>query len=184
MRDLERCAFCGELTFSGIYVRADIQPNRKDNPVMQVKHPVVEWYLGFDDLWELMRVNYGTHNPFTQSGMWDIEHSHVEGVVMVVDAPPYRGVLLRVDEEANDDLVVDFLVIVTYGPRCNECDYQPYDACWWGEEWDGDLPLGWAAETMSALFTNATMNGIEKRHEDECSRLRYPDPEPEVDDDG
>ena len=55
---------------------------------MTTHHPVADWYLGFDDLWELMRVNWQQHNPFTQSGMWSAEPCEVLGISMVVDTPP------------------------------------------------------------------------------------------------
>jgi len=139
---------------------------------LQVSHPVVDWYLAFDDLWELMRVNWQTHNPFTQSGMWDVGDASVKGIVMVVDEPPYRGVLLRVDRDGEDD----YVAIVTYGPKCQECGYQPYNALWFGG--DDGLQLTWGAQTISDLIFNAEATGVEKLHTDECSHLTYDDEEP------
>lgn len=144
---------------------------------MTVQHPVADWYLGFDDLWELMRVNWQNHNPFTQSGMWAAGECEVLGISMVVDTPPYRGVLLQITEPDGEG---DFVVIATYGPKCNVCDYQPYDKLIYGS---GDEPgvLGWAAQAINALFDNARDNGIERAHNDGCSMAV--DTEVEDDDD-
>jgi hypothetical protein len=138
--------------------------------MLQVQHPVIDWYLAFDDLWEVMRVNWQTHNPFTQSGMWDVGESRVLGVVMVVDQPPFRGVVLRVE---NDD-IVDHVAIVTYGPKCQECGFQPYDALWFGGE-DRNESIGWGGSVITDLIDNAEANPPERLHTDECSHLVYPD---------
>lgn len=138
---------------------------------LQVLHPVVDWYLGFDDLWELMRVNWQTHNTFTQSGMWSAEDYEVKGLPFVVDSPPYRGVLLAVEHEG----ILDYVTIVTYGPKCNECGYQPYNAFWYGGDDDGALQ--WAADIVAQAVENAQANGVERLHTDECSHLTYPDEE-------
>lgn len=138
--------------------------------MLQVQHPVIDWYLAFDDLWEVMRVNWQTHNPFTQSGMWDVGESRVLGVVMVVDQPPFRGVVLRVE---SDD-IVDHVAIVTYGPKCQECGFQPYDALWFGGE-DRNESIGWGGSVITDLIDNAEANPPERLHTDECSHLVYPD---------
>ena len=143
---------------------------------MTVQHPVADWYLAFDDLWELMRVNWQTHNPFTQSGMWDAGDYTVKGIAMIVDQPPYRGVLLRVVQHGEDD---DCVAIVTYGPKCNECGYQPYNALGYGDE-DGDGALRWAANVIVEMISNAEDNGVERLHLDECSHLRYPEESDDV----
>lgn len=137
---------------------------------MVVQHPVVDWYLAFDDLWELMRVNWHQHNPFTQSGMWDANEFSVQGVLMIVDRPPYRGVLLHTQDGEGDD----YVAIVTYGPKCNECGYQPYNALWRNGD-DESEALTWAAEVITQMIGNAIEGGVEKLHNDECSHLRYPD---------
>ena len=134
--------------------------------IQQLQHPVVDWYLAFDDLWELMRVNWQTHNPFTQSGMWQAEEHVIKGIVMVVDQPPYRGVILRVDSNGEDNSVV----IVTYGPKCGECGYTPYNALWHAGD---DSPLIWGASVITDMVENAEDNGVDKRHLDECSHLTY-----------
>lgn len=136
---------------------------------VQVQHPVVEWYLAFDDIWELMRVNWHTHNPFTQSGMWDVEGATIKGIVLVVDTTPYRGVVLRVDNQGEDD----YVAIATYGPKCQECGYQPYNALWFGDG-EGDA-VAWGAKTISDMIFNAEATGVDRRHNDECSHLVYPD---------
>lgn len=151
---------------------------------LQVQHPVADWYLAFDDLWELMRVNWHTHNTFTQAGMWNAEDQIIGGILLVIDDPPYRGVLLRVEADGEDD----YITIVTYGPKCNECGYQPYNALWLGGDGEGEA-LIWSATTISQMIANAEESGVEKRHEDGCSHLRYVDdpeegPHAEVDDDG
>lgn len=143
---------------------------------LQVQHPVVDWYLAFDDLWELLRVNWQTHNPFTQSGMWTAGEAQVLGIVLVVDQPPYRGVVLQVQDDEGDDNVA----IVTYGPKCVECGYQPYNALW--SRCDEDMSvITWGAGVISDLIANATMTGVERLHNDECSHLVYPDEEAEDD---
>ena len=148
---------------------------------LQVQHPVADWYLGFDDLWELMRVNWHTHNTFTQAGMWSAGEYDVLGISLIVDRPPGRAVLLNVLTKEGDE---DYLVVVTYGPKCNECGYQPYNALSYG----GDAPdeaLIWATSVIIDMLNNANENGIEKLHEESCSCLRYPeeDGESTVDDD-
>jgi hypothetical protein len=142
---------------------------------MTVQHPVTDWYLAFDDLWELMRVNWQTHNPFTQSGMWAAGEHSVQGVLMVVDRPPYRGVLLHTQDGEADD----YATIVTYGPKCNECGYQPYNALWYGND-DSNGAVIWSSSVITDLIANAEDNPPEKLHEDGCSHLRYPE---EVSDD-
>jgi len=142
---------------------------------LQVQHPVADWYLAFDDLWELMRVNWHTHNTFTQSGMWDADqYNSVIGVLMVVDRPPYRGVVL----EVQDGEGVNFAVITTYGPKCNECGYQPYNAVWFGDE-DENAAIEWGGQAIAAMLANAIDNPPERLHTDECSHLTYPDEEDE-----
>jgi len=138
--------------------------------MLQVQHPVADWYLAFDDLWELMRVNWHTHNTFTQSGMWDAGTFSVQGILMVVDRPPYRGVLLHTQDGENDD----YAVIVTYGPKCHECGYQPYNMLQYGDD-DEHGVLAWAASVITELVDNANENGVERLHEDGCSHLTYPD---------
>ena len=145
---------------------------------LQVQHPVADWYLAFDDLWELMRVNWHSHNPFTQSGMWAAGDMTVFGIQMVVDTPPYRAVLLANGGEGTE---TDYLLVVTYGPKCNECGYQPYNALSYGDD-DPDEAIKWAASTITQLFDNAREGGVERQHNDECSHLRYDD-EAEQDDD-
>jgi hypothetical protein len=137
---------------------------------LQVSHPVVDWYLAFDDLWELLRVNWQTHNTFTQAGMWDANDCHVHGVVAVIDAPPNRSVLLAVRNGDGED---DFLLVATYGPRCQECSYQPHNSLWFGDN-DMDGALGWFGGASAAMFDNAE-GGVERLHNDECSHLTYPD---------
>lgn len=138
---------------------------------LQTQHPVSDWFLAFDDLWELMRVNWQQHNPFTQSGMWAAdEHHEVQGVLMIVDRPPYRGVLLEIEDGEG----VNFAVVVTYGPKCNECGYQPYNALWYGDESENDA-IKWGAETIAFMIANADENPPEKLHEDGCSHLTYSD---------
>lgn len=144
---------------------------------LQVQHPVPEWYLAFDDLWELMRVNWQTHNPFTQNGMWDAGEHSVQGVLMVVDRPPYRAVLLNVENGTD----VEYVAIVTYGPKCPECGYTPYNALWHQSDDGDDDAIVWGASTIAVMIDNARENGVERRHEDECSRLVYPDEEGEED---
>jgi hypothetical protein len=145
---------------------------------LQVDHPVADWYLQFDDLWELMRVNWQTHNTFTQAGMWQAGECVVLGLPMVIDTPPYRGVLLQITDGDGEG---DFIVITTYGPKCGECGYQPYDKLLYGS---ADMPgvLEWAAQAITAMFDNARDNGIERAHLDECSHLTYDDDEGEHDD--
>ena len=139
--------------------------------MLQVQHPVIDWYLAFDDLWEVMRVNWQTHNPFTQSGMWTVDQSaEIRGIVMVVDTPPFRGVVLQVALAGETDHVA----IVTYGPKCQECGFQPYDALWFGDE-SGDLGAVWGASVITDLIENAAENPPERLHTDECSHLVYPD---------
>ena len=139
---------------------------------LQVQHPVADWYLAFDDLWELMRVNWQTHNPFTQSGMWDAGGFGVRGILMVVDSPPYRGVLLQIDTDGERE----YIAIVTYGPKCNECGYQPYNALWYPSEGDDpirDEAIEWGAKTITQMISNAEEGGVERYHNDECSHLTY-----------
>ena len=145
---------------------------------MTVQHPVADWYLAFDDLWELMRVNWQTHNTFTQSGMWDAGDYIVKGIVLVVDSPPYRGVLLCVDLHGEDD----YVTIVTYGPKCGECGFTPYNAYWYGAD-DQDGALEAAITAFNASVVNAQANGIERLHEDDCSHLRYPETEDDDEED-
>lgn len=142
---------------------------------MQVQHPVADWYLAFDDLWELMRVNWQTHNPFTQSGMWNAGEYEVQGISLIVDRPPHRGVLLQIITPQHEP---DFMVVVTYGPKCNECGYTPYNALCFG---DGGFveAADWAMSAILDMFNNAEESGVEKRHEAECSCLRYPDDDDE-----
>jgi len=146
---------------------------------LQVQHPVVDWYLAFDDIWELLRVNWQTHNPFTQSGMWDAgDNNSVQGIVLVVDRPPYRGVVLSVQDGEGED----YVAITTYGPKCVECGYQPYNALW--SRCDEDISaITWGASIISDMIANAASTGIERLHNDECSRLVYPDEEGDDDDD-
>ncbi len=138
---------------------------------LQIQHPVAEWYLQFDDLWELMRVNWGNHNQFTQSGMWDAGGQTVEGIVMVIDTPPYRGVLLRVllDPESDER---DHVAIVTYGHKCAECGYQPYNALWSGGVEEVEA-IGWGGSIICDLIENAISNPPERLHHDGCSHLTY-----------
>lgn len=138
---------------------------------LQVQHPVADWYLQFDDLWELMRVNWHTHNTFTQSGMWDAGGFSVQGILMVVDRPPYRGVLLHTQDGETDD----YMVIVTYGPKCNECGYTPYNALGYGGDEDDGGALRWATNAIVEMISNANEGGIERLHEDGCSHLAYDD---------
>ena len=138
---------------------------------LQVQHPVADWYLGFDDLWDLMHVNWQTHNPFTQNGMWQAGDFIVHGIPLVVDTPPYRGVLLSISNDIGEG---DFAVITTYGPKCNECEYQPYNKVLYGSA-DEPGVLVWAAETITAMFDNARETGVERLHNDGCSHLNDSD---------
>lgn len=142
---------------------------------MTVQHPVADWYLAFDDLWELMRVNWQTHNTFTQSGMWAAGQCEVQGILLVVDNPPYRGVLLQITNEDGDG---DFVVVTTYGPRCNVCEYQPYDRLIYGSA-EADGVLKWAASAIDFMIDNALENGVEKLHEDGCSMAVNTEAEPD-----
>jgi hypothetical protein len=135
---------------------------------LQVQHPVADWYLQFDDLWELMRVNWQTHNTFTQSGMWAAGEYNVLGIPMVIDNPPYRGVMLQVTTEDE----ADYCVVVTYGPKCNECGYQPYNMLGRGGDDEGEA-ITWGAEVITQLIGNAIENGVERLHEDGCSHIIY-----------
>lgn len=135
---------------------------------LTVQHPVVDWYLGFDDLWELMRVNWHGHNPFTQSGMWDAEGYVILGIPLVIDTQPYRAACLQVVNGEE----YDYLTIVTYGPKCVECGYTPYNAFWYGGD-DREGALSAAVTAYTASVENAAANGIERQHLDDCSHLTY-----------
>ena len=143
---------------------------------MVVQHPVSDWYLGFDDIWELMRVNWQQHNPFTQSGMWTAGACEIRGIPMVVDTPPYRGVLLQIVNGEGDG---DFVVVTTYGPKCNVCEYQPYDMLIYGSDEEPGV-MAWAATSINAMFDNARETGVERTHNDGCSMADNT----EADDDG
>lgn len=144
---------------------------------LQVQHPVADWYLGFDDLWELMRVNWQTHNTFTQAGMWQAGEYEVQGISMIIDNPPYRGVMLSIITPEHER---DYMVIVTYGPKCNECGYQPYNALPFGDE-DWNEAADWGMSAILDLIANAEGSGVERLHEDGCSHLTYDEDD---DDDG
>lgn len=143
---------------------------------------IVGWFLGLDDKWELMRVNWNHENPFTQNGMWNVdEDTRINGIVLVVDNDDYKGYLLELVERETD--VLSYVAIATYFTRCQECDHHPHDSMWYPDyagiledpEVSQSDAARWAVSVIYGMFEHAREHGIPHRHLEGCSRYEQPE---------
>lgn len=150
--------------------------------VTATREQIVGWFLGLDDKWELMRVNWSHHNPFTQNGMWDVDQdTRVKGIVLCVDNDVFKGWLLELIEQESD--VISYVAIATYFERCQECDNHPHDSMWFpdhiGTDDEREVAQSdaarWAVSVIYGMFEHARDHGVPNRHREGCSRYERPE---------